>query len=1086
MINKNFTIKKITFIVIVTILFLMQSLILTLFNSKQNIFAESDITISNGNFTSYSSSSPGEPNSFTTEGTKGNTISGVIDVSTETFQEENEENYKLDFNPSKPNISEDNKVLMINHQNQKSNFGYVSSNFTLAKKGYYVVSVYVYTQFNDTASTASLYLSSSTLNDLESSKMEHFSTRGVWKEFRFYVKTASNDENVSLKLYNGTNGIENSFKSAGAVFFDNLTAKSLSESEYYNQINNVSVDFKEIILTSKNVSTMNGILNGDFETSALDFTKVATSTGVSTVGSEAKVVGIGEYFNSQDSKILTEIDEQTAKEFTSANRLNNKFALLINNAQANYVAFESNDILIEQHKVYKLSIDVKTSSFDANGANISLVQTNPFNDESYTVATQNFTEINTSNETNALTNDWITYSFYIKGNVFKDSTAKLTLAVGSEKTYARGYALFDNIVLEEVTTSDYDNNSSATNVKTIDFSNLTESPSINNGALNNVVVESTDDAYPYKASNIDVTNSNDSNFNGIINVNTNNFNSQNYPFNNPVSINNSNSDLSYNNILVLANTVMGYQVAKTDSFNLTASSYYKVCLNINTQSLINENVSIILSNNTETIGQIRNITTNSSWKEIAFYVKTYEEAKSYNLTINFGSENTNNKGYVFIDNLKLETIEEAAFTNATTSALNYTYKTDLSKIDLNIISENADNYIYKPLNFTGTKNSEYGIVEAGIVNVSTHPTLDVGYVENPYVLTIYNITDSYYSYKSQGYTLTSGNYYKVQVSVKTLNVSQENDNKVLDEDGNEYKFGAKIELIGLNEGFTGIVTGNEYETYTFYINATTGTTINFNLSMGDENALTKGRVFFDALSIETIDEEKFTTASSAEEDDKILIIGSTESSTPEDNNTTAPAQTNFDWLLLPTLITALALLIAMIGALIRKLNIKLPVRTKVKDYDRAKTIVKEFERREHLKQREERLQALREKLQQIQNELNATKEEFKCSKSLKAEIKIETRKIDAKIKENYKDVTSKPAIDEARRLKQEAKAKIKQARKEEYVRRRNELITKYLEIEKEIEMILAEERLLVQEYKAYKKQLKLEKAEAKAKKNKKN
>jgi len=67
-------------------------------------------------------------------------------------------------------------------------------------------------------------------------------------------------------------------------------------------------------------------------------------------------------------------------------------------------------------------------------------------------------------------------------------------------------------------------------------------------------------------------------------------------------------------------------------------------------------------------------------------------------------------------------------------------------------------------------------------------------------------------------------------------------------------------------------------------------------------------------------------------------------------------------------------------------------------------------------------------------------------------------------------------------IETEAKARIKQERKETYLRRRNELINKYLEIEKEIEMILAEERILVQEYKTYRKQLKLEKAEAKAKK----
>lgn len=1080
MTQKNSTIKKLSFIIAIAILFLLQNLAFALSSlslSKKDVFADnagiiSEISISNSDFTGASSTKPGEPNSFTAKGEKGSTIAGVIDTNTDSFANDNEDSYKLNFNPNTPLFSEDSKVLMINNQNLNSSYGYASSNFTLAKNGYYVVSAYVYTQYDEISSTASLYLSSTNLDSNENSRIENISTRGIWKEFRFYVKTASSDESVNLILYIGT---KDNFKSQGAVFFDNLSAKSLNEAEYYNQLNNIKGEYKEISLTSKNVSNLNGITNGDFENTNSDFIKLPSSTGVSTAGSVAKVVGIGEYFNSEDSLI--------EKNPTSANRLNNNYALLINNAEANYVAFESNEILIEQHKNYKLSIDVKTSNFVNNGANITLTQINPFNSSDYTVATQSFTAINTSSETNSITNNWITYSFFIKGNVFKDSKAKLTLALGDSQTLVKGYTLFDNIILEEITSTDYTNNSSNANSKTIDFSNISESSSISNGAFNNVTIEDVDKTYPYKASNITITNSNEEdNFNGIINVNSSNFNKHSYPFVNPVSPNNSNADLSYNNVLVLANKVSGYQIAKTDNFTVSASSFYKINLSINTQNVINSNISVILSSSTETIGQVKNITTNSQWQEIEFYVKSFEEEKSCTLTINFGSENTNNKGYVFIDNAKLTTIEETDYNNATTNS--FTKVCDLSKLDLSIISDNSNNYYYSTPNFTGTKNSTDGNCEAGILNVSTHPTLDVDYVVSPYVLTIHNITDAYYSMKSTSYKLTSGNYYKVSVSVKTLFAKQDENNKEFDEEENAIPFGAKIELTGINESFSGIVTENDYETYTFYINATSDTTISFNLSLGDAKALTSGYAFFDNLNIEKIEADDFNTANEekTEEDNKTLIIGSTESDEEEPEDTTTPAATNFDWLVLPTLITAIALLIAMVGALLRKLNIKLPVRTNVKDYDRAKTIVKEYERREILKQREERLQALRIKLQEIQGELNATKEEYRSAKSLREEIKIEHKKIEAKIKEQFKDVTSKQAIEETRRLKLEAKAKIKQERKEAYLRRRNELINKYLEIEKEIEMILAEERLLVQEYKAYKKQLKLEKAEARAKK----
>ena len=173
----------------------------------------------------------------------------------------------------------------------------------------------------------------------------------------------------------------------------------------------------------------------------------------------------------------------------------------------------------------------------------------------------------------------------------------------------------------------------------------------------------------------------------------------------------------------------------------------------------------------------------------------------------------------------------------------------------------------------------------------------------------------------------------------------------------------------------------------------------------------------------------------------------------------------------------------MVCALLRKLNIKLPARVNtVKDYDRAKTLVKDMERRERIKQREERLKALREKLQEIQDNLDLTKQEYKNNKALKEEIKVEHAKVEQKIKETFSDVTTIEAMSAERRLKLEAKQKVKQARKARYLEKRNELITKYLEVEKEIEIILEEERLLVEEWKAYKKQQKADKKASKTKK----
>ncbi len=1077
MTKNKFTIKKLTLILLVVALLCMQHLV-TLLGvldfSKKEIFADSttisQISISNSNFTNSSGDKLGEPSSFTTLGTKASTVSGVIDTDVSTFQD-NKSTYKLNFNPSAPKSSSDSKVLMINNQNLQSSYGYQSSSFTLSKNGYYYVSAYVYTQYTDISASASIYLSNDNLDVLDTSKIENISTKGVWKEYRFYVKTNSTDQSVSLKLYIGS---KDTFKSSGAVFFDNLSAYSLSEADYYTHINNKGIDSKEIVLTNKNVNLSNGILDGDFDNNSLtDFTKVAGSTVASQ--NIAKVVGIGDYFESSESN--TDVNP------TSANRLNNKYALLINNSTPTYTAFKSNDILIEQHKLYKLSIDVKTSNFASSGAKLILEQKTT-DDE--TKASANFDSINTSSQTNSIKNDWITYSFYINGSAFDTEYANLTLALEEN---AKGYVYFDNIVLEEITTTEFDNNSSSTNSKSLNFSNLSENPSISNGAFNSVLIEDTEKGYPYKAKDYTVTNSNDKNFSGIINVNANNFDAQNYPFNNPVSIYNSNANLSHNNVFVLANIERDYQIVKSPEFSLSSSNldtqnYYKVNFALNTQNLVDYGVNVSLkTTDGETIANLRNLNTSNKWEIISIYVKTNNSNKTCVLEISLGSSINTAKGFAFIDNLKLDTSSKDAFDEATNS--NFVYKTDLDKVDLSLVSEDNTNNIYTSNNFTGTKNSKTGNVEAGVINANTHPTLNVGYVNNPYILTIHNITDSYYSLKSNAYSLTSGNSYKITVSVKTLFAKQDENNLQKDEKDKDIPFGAKIELSGINAKVSGIVTGNDYETYTFYVNATTDSTIYFNLSLGDEKALTSGYAFFDNLSITQISSDDFATAkeNKVETDNKTIIIGNTETKNDDKTSDTEKSSVNFDWLVVPTLITALALLIAMVCALLRKLNIKLPTHVNtVKDYDRAKTLVKDMERRERIKQREERLKALREKLQEIQDNLDLTKQEYKNNKALKEEIKVEHAKVEQKIKETFSDVTTSEAMSAERRLKLEAKQKVKQARKARYLEKRNELITKYLEVEKEIEIILEEERLLVEEWKAYKKQQKADKKASKTKK----
>ncbi len=1024
--------------------------------SKNEVFADvasyKQISIPNSDFTSNTQSGLSKPNSFTAVGSENSTVSGVIDVDVNKFNDYKED-YKLDFNPSKPKVCEDNKILMINNKNLKSSYGYESSTFNLEKNSYYFVSCLVYTQFetDGIASSASLYLSNETLDNLENSKMENISTRGNWKEYRFYIHTNDQSQTVKFVMFIGS---KNSYSSAGAVFFDNINAYKLNEKQYYNEIGSTLTTNKVITLTNKDVSASNGILNGDFENSGLDFT-ISSSSSTSTVNNVAKVVGIGNNF---DNTINNVVDP------TSANRANNTKALLISHYNSAYTAFVSNDILIERHKLYKLSIDVKTSSFSNGGAEIKLEQKNPYSEGyKFTPASVSFSGVSTSDKTNEATNDWITYSFFITGNAFKDSYATLTLGL-EEK--AIGYVFFDNIKLFEITSKDFSNNSSSSNCKTADFTGFSGTDSITNSSFNNIDFETTNETSPFKAKDWTVTkDDNSNNYNGIIN-----------------------EYLDYQNVFVMANQDAGYQSLKSSNFALTASTletkkYYKISFEINTNAILFNGVDVVVKNSDgNSIGKLFNINTNNAWQTVSFYVLTSTSDLEANITVSLGNNQKQEKGYCYIDNFSIADSTEEVFNNITNS--NLTQKCDLTKIDFSLRSENSTNKIFSADNFTGTKNSSLTAeIEAGIVNINTYPADVSG--DNDYVLVIHNKQDAYYTLKSNGYKLSNENYYKITASVRTYNLKQDDANKQYDDKGNLYKIGAKVSLSGINAEIAEIQENDNFSTYTFFVSATNDTTIYFNLSLGNENALTSGYAFFDNLTVNQISEDAFNEAkkNKTENDTKTLIIGDTNTTNNDNNNNQDNSSAlNFDWLVVPSLIIGIALLIAMIGLLIRKINFKMPVKAKVKDYDRAKTVVKEYEKRERIKQREEKLNELRKRLEELENEIQQNKNEYKNSKSLKQEIKEEHEKVDAKIKQSYSDVNTLEAKNEAKRFKLEAKNRVKQLRKEKYQANREELMQKYLEIEKEIDAILEEERLLVEEWKAYKKQLKQEKKEKREKK----
>ena len=158
-------------------------------------------------------------------------------------------------------------------------------------------------------------------------------------------------------------------------------------------------------------------------------------------------------------------------------------------------------------------------------------------------------------------------------------------------------------------------------------------------------------------------------------------------------------------------------------------------------------------------------------------------------------------------------------------------------------------------------------------------------------------------------SLTTGNYYKFTVYVKTMFTSTS------DED-----YGAEFSLNGIEEKIDKIVAP-EWTKYTIYVNCTEDVSINLKFALKSADTNTAGIVFFDNFAYETVDADDFNVTRLNFEDDKTyLFIGDTNADTDNNENSN-----NFNptalWYAIPTALLAVALILALVVYLMKKVMI---------------------------------------------------------------------------------------------------------------------------------------------------------------------
>ena len=844
-------------------------------NSFDKLYAyQSAISVSNGDFSNTNYGTPASPTNWTGIKNYANTKSGVVDLST-TNTNTIKDDYKLESLPAPKNSNESKKnVLMINANSGPYYAGYkTGSTISFEKQSYYKIAVDAYTFYGtQTIGSFSLTGNEKIENDAKS-VVKINGTDGEWKTYSIYLATGEFDSlSLDINLFLG----QNEQASEGAIFFDNVSVVRFDKEAFFDKNPGAELNSNFIDLSSEN-DVANFLLNANFEDGMNGW---SVCDDVLATQTHAGVYKIGAGYN-----LGLENVENPNKNYTTSS-----YALLINNIASGHYGYQSSEFTISQYGMYKLSFWAKTDS-NAN-ATAKLVEVDPY-DENVGYEEQTFTisNISTSSYSNNYTNGWKEYSFYIKGSPFVDTQMKLEFWLGTEGSDSSGYVWFDNIKLTKISSEQFDNNSS--NGTKADLYQSTSTLDFSNANFNIFKVEDVNQNYPCGVDSWTASNTDENAKVGIVNTAKTAENSA-LGFNLPVLDGSTN-----NNVLMINNASFQKQTVLSSSKSLDADSFYKV--EIYAYANTNGSASVSLVSGDVILGE-QNQIEDAEWTKYTFFVKTGFESKSINVQLGLGKD-VACTGYAFFDRvLMTKYSEESNYTTAVENANNNSKIVDLNKFDFSNTGKQIENNIYASNDFEGLLlDGESATIVAGVDKSNNN-------------LVIKSLNDEvYYRFTSNSkFKLEKDNYYQFDVTLKTNSIVQDEKNTK----------GAKILFGDINSSFNQIDTKGEEKTYSAYIKCTEEKNVSIVISLGDTDALTQGSVEISNINIAkiTADDYEEATKITAKNDapDNVLTIGNTDSKKDEESKDSSKSGIQFDWLLVPTIITALAIIIAVVGAIWRQ------------------------------------------------------------------------------------------------------------------------------------------------------------------------
>lgn len=908
---------------------------------------QQEVTITNGDF-NFSTSSAYTSNDFSGWKRKwgdGRATTMALDVSYK-YSEYGSSIYYLKENPGK--IGTDNKILMINSAKSSpnsSNFesketseGYYSNTLSLSANSYYEFQVSMRTaSFDSAIEFGSIYISG--LEDENENSIslcyENLTTRN-WETYYFYIATGEDSQSITIDLWLGNR--DNA--SHGVVFFDEVKGVQLSENAYYKNINYRTTNgdnYKTASIGGKNI----------VDTSDLNFDFEADTTSSSLVGWEI------ENSNSEGHASIVNMNEGYFKDVTDFaypgtdySKDNTKSLALW--ANKGYVDVVSKPIDIKAFGLYKITLRAKTSELSGS-FNYSVRETSKIKNDfaylsSHDLDSASSTAI-TSVGSDKFINQYNEMTFYVQGHNRYDSQIELLLSLGSEESLATGAVVIDNIVVEKVSSEDFktDGNYLQLKVGTAAEDSL-------NGNFNNATDIDKNQTGPVKPANWTLSQSDSiiTKRAGIINTYAPYFNAAGYDFANPgCSSDSTTSDVE--NIFMMYNASADYQSATSSSFSISAGSYNDITFKYKTLSE-GASINVKIVDEDGIVLKYDKLISSDTWTDYTCTINAGEAANSLKLIIELGSESTPVAGYAFIDRVKLNSSSEETFASSDC-------KIDLSGFMLSLDPENSISNAISPSNaFTGkVTNGTLSSSEGGIIKGEGNTnfeyvnadgeicSIDDGSLTNN-VLVISTHTASTYTLTSNFKLTTEGStdsesYYELTFRLLTCFPSAKNAKE-------DAKYGVKIGLDGFDL-IEELKSNDGWQEYTILFKSSEAKDAQFTFALVSDELNTTGCAYLTDIAWKTSDKTAYTDASEDEKFGGTLFTSQTSNAEAEDdsssddessdNSSSSSSSSNSNWLLIPSLITAVAVIIAVIGFSLRNVKFKKIDKKRKETYDRSST-----------------------------------------------------------------------------------------------------------------------------------------------------